>query len=87
MEQGRKIARELILTLPHEWLLANIEEQAEKLLTNNDDEDYRGLFLLYRQLDPRLARKLAERAMASPNPEIKEIGEYFMEMLDKDGNG
>lgn len=84
---GAEVARELILTLPHEWLLTNIEMQAEQLLTDKNDEDYRGLFLLYRQLDPKLARKLAERAVASPNQEIKETGEHFMEVLDKDGIG
>lgn len=84
---GAETARELILALPREWVLANIEVQAEHLLADNDDINYRGLFILYLQLDLKLAKALAERALASLDRDIKETGEYFMEVLDKDTLG
>ena len=37
-------ARELVLALPHEWLIKHIEETAEPLLAYNNYEEYRGLF-------------------------------------------
>ena len=74
-------ARELILKLPHEWLLENIEARADKLLSANDLLDYQGLFVLYKEIDIELAKRLAERALANPDPEIKEAGEDFCEVL------
>jgi len=73
-------ARELILKLPHNWLLENIEVHAEKLLSANDFYDYQGLLVLYRELDTELAKKLAERALTNSDSEIRELGENFFKM-------
>jgi hypothetical protein len=77
-------ASELILKLPHEWLLENIEVQAEPLLSANDVLDYQGLFVLYRQIDIGLAKRLTERALANSDPEIREAGADFAEVLASD---
>src|SRR5688500_249970 len=37
-------ARELVLSLPKEWVLANLEEAAEPLLRDGSYEEYRQLF-------------------------------------------
>jgi hypothetical protein len=76
-------ARDLILTIPRTWLLEHIEDAAESVLMREDDEDYRGLFELYLRIERQLARRLAERAVASQKPEVVEAGKYFMEVLNR----
>lgn len=73
------IARELIRSLPRDWVLQNIEQQAEPLLASGNDEDYLRLIEVYRELDPNLARRLAMRASAHTNPEIALVGREFLE--------
>lgn len=73
--------RQLILTIPKDWLTDNIEKAAEPLLTTGDDEEYRRLLELYIQIDDELAIKLAKRAQASTDPNIRDVGEEFMEEL------
>ena len=41
----------LILSLPHDWLLSNIEAYAEPILRNGTYEEYRGFLTLYNQID------------------------------------
>lgn len=76
-------ARDLILSLPKEWVLANIEAAAEPLLRNGDYGDYRGLFQVYTRLDRSLADKLAHRAAADSDEDIKEAGQDFLENLNR----
>lgn len=74
-------ARELVLELPREWLLKNIEEAAEPLLGFNDHEEYRGLFQIYLELDLALARKLAQRAANHSDVDIKDAADDFSRVL------
>ena len=74
-------ARELVLELPREWLIRNIEEAAERLLEFNDHEEYRGLFQIYLELDSGLAKKLAERAAGHTDGDIREAGVDFFRAL------
>lgn len=70
--------REAILTMPHDWVMARIEGTSEPILANATYDEYRRLLELYSLLDPALTRRLAERAIAQPDPDIKEAGYDFL---------
>lgn len=72
------IAREIIASLPREWVLERIEATAESLLRDGDYDNYQGLLQLYRELDPGLTLRLARRAAANDDPDIRDIGEDFL---------
>ena len=71
-------ARDLILSLPIEWLLGNIERVASPILDSGDEESYRRILELYAKLDGDLTRKLAERAASSSNEEVRAVGIEFL---------
>lgn len=81
-----KRARDLILGLPREWVLANIEETAEPLLRDGTYEEYRCILDLYSELDQSLTYKLAQRAVAHTDPDIIEAGQDFLEKLGVEKN-
>ncbi|MCA9884506.1 MAG: hypothetical protein KC546_02085 [Anaerolineae bacterium] len=74
-------ARQVILKLPVHWLLQNIERSAEKLLSFETEEEYRGLFEIYIRLDLNLAKRLAQRALSHSNMDIQEAGKDFMKII------
>ena len=73
--------REAILTLPHDWVIQNIEQLAEPLLADGTDDEYRRFLELYYELDKSLTLKLARRASQHKNSDIREAGEDFIELL------
>lgn len=75
--------RDAILSLPREWVLANIERVAEPLLEKGGYEEYRRLLELYIQLDKELARRLALRATNQQDEDIREAGIDFLNELGK----
>lgn len=79
-------ASDLVLGLPRQWLLDNIEPAAEPLLRFDDYEEYRGLFQIYLELDLRLAKTLAERAAKHPDVDIQEAADDFFRVL-KENDG
>ena len=74
-------ARALVLSLPRDWVLARIESAAEPLLRGGTYNEYRGLLGLYTELDRGLAERLARRAAAHADEDIREAGEDFSEKL------
>ena len=80
-----EFARELVLALPHQWLINNIEEAAEPLLRNNDYEEYQGLFDIYIELDLKLAKKLAQRAANHSDVDIQDSANRFFQALTEKG--
>jgi len=74
--------RKFILALPRDWVLERIEAAAEPHLINGDMEEYRRYLELYLLLDEGLTRKLAQRALAHSDPEVKEAGQDFIEILE-----
>ena len=76
-------ARDRILSLPRDWVLQHIEEVAEPLLQEGDYVEYRRFLELYVQLDPELAARLARRAAAHADSDVKEAGEDFLEALGR----
>lgn len=75
------LAQEHIWSLPKEWLVENIEQHAEPILTHNDYSDYWGLLELYFHIDHDLTRRLAERASKSDAYDIREAGEDYLARL------
>lgn len=72
------IAQDFIFSLPKEWLLENLEAYSEPILANNDYDEYRQLIHLYSQISVDLAEKLAKRATAHHDPDIRKEGETFL---------
>jgi hypothetical protein len=72
------IPREIIQSMPREWVLLHIEREAEPLLRGGTDDEYRRFLELYELLDLDLTRRLARRAAAHADPDIREAGEDFL---------
>jgi len=72
-----ELVRNAILSFDKIWLLDNIETQAESLLSNGTDEEYRRLLELYIQIDNRLTQKLVAKALQHPDIDIQEVGADF----------
>lgn len=75
--------RSIILRMPKDWLADHIEGAAEPLLQSGDDGTYRRFLELYVNIDPALVRRLAERALASTDPDTREAGADFLEKLQR----
>lgn len=76
-----KLVRNAILSFEKKWLLDNIETQAESVLENGADEEYRRLLELYIQLDDGLAQRLIAKALQHSDIDIQEVGEDFKNYL------
>lgn len=75
-------ARNIILSLPKEWVVSNIEKATEPILQQEATEnEFRRILELYSQLDYQLAYKLAQKAINHPDEDIKEAGEDFLDIL------
>ena len=72
---------ELILSLPRDWVLNRIECEVNPILAGEEYDDYWMFLELYERLDHSLARRLAERALAHADPDIRERGEMTLEHL------
>jgi hypothetical protein len=71
-------ARKAALSLSKEWLLANIEVEAEQVLNWSDDWEFRRFLELCSLIDTELTIRNAKRATASENSDIREAGEDFL---------
>jgi hypothetical protein len=76
--------RKLILSLPRDWVLSRIEEVAEPILRSGDYDEYRRLLELYFELDRELASRLAARARAQEDEDVREAGEDFLDRLGRE---
>lgn len=75
---GIQTARNLILRIPKDWLLENIERYADPLIEESCEDDYRRFLELYDQIDEGLTRRLAERALCDKDPGVREAGQDFL---------
>jgi hypothetical protein len=66
--------REIILSLPREWVLQRIDAEVEPILRNEEYDDYWMFLELYEKLDPVRAVNLARRAAGSANAAIRDLG-------------
>jgi hypothetical protein len=75
------VIREMIKSLPNEWVITHIEEVAEPLLVNGTYDEYRRLLELYVEIDTELTKHLAQRAIQSTDLDIREAGEDFLRRI------
>jgi len=80
-----ELVRHTILSFEKILLLENIETQAESILENGADDEYRRLLELYIQLDNKLTQRLVEKALQHPGIDIQEVGEDFENYLKTKG--
>lgn len=66
-------SRDLILGLPREWVLLNIEKVAAPILKNGSHEEYSAFLDLYKLISPSLFDSLIRRCAMSDDFEIREI--------------
>ncbi|HEY0069700.1 MAG TPA: hypothetical protein VGE04_07010 [Chloroflexia bacterium] len=76
------VAREIIKSLPRDWVLARIEAESASILRNGTYDEYRRLLELYADLDVGLTAKLARKALEHADEEIREAGEDFLSKPD-----
>ena len=79
------LVRNTVLSFDKKWLLDHIETQAESVLENGADEEYRRLLELYIQLDDGLTQRLVAKALQHPDIDIQEVGEDFENYLKTNG--
>ena len=83
-----RIGRWGLAAMPRGWVLAKIGAEAEPNLSEGDSWEWTRLMEVCSYLDEGLMRTLAERAVRSKDPEIRECGEWFLEeQLGADGGG
>jgi hypothetical protein len=70
--------QDLILGLPREWVMRNVETAIDEILADGDYEEYRCLLELCCKLDRELMIKIARRASSSLDEDIKEAGADFL---------
>lgn len=75
--------RKIILSLPRDWVLQNIENVAEPFLIDATEDEYRRFLELYINLDKGLASRLVKRAIAHPDLDIQEAGRDFQNVITK----
>lgn len=75
------LTRQVLLTLPREWLAEHVEASAEPVLRQGGGEEYRRLLELYYEIDQDLTRRLAERALKSRNRDVRAAGKDFLAAL------
>lgn len=69
-----QLVRDVILSLPNEWLREHIEAPIQKVLSNGGEEEYRRLIELCISIDSNLVERLSKQALAHSNEDIKEVG-------------
>lgn len=81
------VVRDAILTLHREYLQANLEQAAEPYLNAGTYDEYRRFLELYSLIDRDATHRLAERAAAHSDPDIREAGDDFLERLHAPSDG
>ena len=71
-------AAELIIKMPRDWVVANIEKESEQLLSENSYYEYQQIMSLYQDLDQELASRFAQSTLTNPDPDIRDIGKYYL---------
>jgi len=72
-------ARDMIHSMPHDWLIENIEAASESTLSLNDFLDWVNILQVYDHIDHGLGRRLAERMLSHSDPELRKWGAEFLE--------
>lgn len=71
--------RQVIISMPREWVLNYIEQTAEPYLKNGTYDEYRRFLELYSELDHEMTLRLAKRALKQDDPDVREVGAEFLD--------
>ena len=77
-----QLGRAAVLALPRAPVLERIVDAARATLDLGDELEVRRFLEVLRILDARLLRHFASEQLASPNREIREAAEAFLEVAD-----
>ncbi|MEM9776438.1 MAG: hypothetical protein AAF902_17810 [Chloroflexota bacterium] len=72
------IAREIILSLPQNYLMENIERESEFVLKNDDFLDWVNILSLFEDIHPVIAVRLAKRMVNHSNADLIEWGNEYL---------
>lgn len=72
-ERNITLGRKALQEIPRNWVLNNIERNAEHLLQLNNEWEFRRLLELYSLLDKTILSKLINRGINNPNAVIREV--------------
>lgn len=78
-----KTARSLILRIPKDWILPNIQQVIDPILATGDPDEFRRIIELAWELDQALLLRLCQEAVHHSNPEIREAGQDFLRKLNE----
>lgn len=80
-----ELGRNGLESIPRNWLLSNIEREAQFLLDMDDEWEYRRLSEVYFELDVDLAKKLARLGQESKNEEVVEAATDLWDWITEAG--
>ena len=69
----------MILSLPRDWVLEHLPTEVDAILGKEEWDDYWMFLQLYLKLDPSLTKNLADRAAKHSDPDIRELGEEYLQ--------
>lgn len=79
---GLAPVRQVILSLPRDWVLSRIENVVSPLIERGTYDEYRRFLELYSDLNHQLALNLANKAAQHSDEDIREAGKDFIEYLN-----
>lgn len=71
-------SRNLILGLPREWVLSNIEKIADPILKNGGHEEYSAILALYKLISPSIFNSLIAYCAASDDSDLREVASNYI---------
>lgn len=77
------VVRQIIASLPREWVLGRIAAEVERIIGGEQYDDYWMLLELLAELDRDRAARLALRAAESADGEIRELGTESLANLEQ----
>jgi hypothetical protein len=86
-KRSHNLAENILLSWPSEWLEANLDEPARRIMERvargeysyiGLAEFYSGLISIYRQVNLATAKQLAEEAAVHTDPEVRSIGQSWL---------
>jgi hypothetical protein len=72
-------ARQAMMRMPREWLLANLPAQIGKTLDLDDEWEFRRLLEVLEEHSEAMCRIYVAKAQVSKNPEILELAQEYLE--------
>jgi hypothetical protein len=80
-----ELGRSGLLALPRQWLLGRFYKDAEPLLRQEAEWEYRRLLEVARQLDRDLFQRFVSGGLHSEDAQLREVAEEWLEEGDEPG--